>query len=443
MDPKDPPPFGYTFNSDFFSSPDQTLASNGGPSLLSENENQSLLNFFTQTDPFLSESLSFAADADSKDPADDFNWDFVPPPTIHSVSTTIPDQAHLQHNFHHENTFNPDTLSANHLTNTHDDLQAASTLFNNAQSHANGNSYSMHGMASSVSDPHNFGLHNIPLVPTSHGPLDEQLAALLPNHSENGSIDAQVAAQFSQVHHQRHLSEMLQIERQPRPLLKRSYTYGTDNAFNPNGFVVSSPDETEDAVTRRLLEDLRHAQPVIKAVMPSPELDKPLTPLTKGKPPLGLIPLSYEEDGQSDEDTSVNDEEDDRPAKKRRKSRNSVKVEKATSCARKSISGRSGKDRKASLDEPLGKKKRPSSAGQKALRENLTEEQKRSNHILSEQKRRNLIKRGFDDLHELVPEIRNGGLSKSAVLMEAANFLEKLIEDNKAFSAELAPSADG
>ena len=65
--------------------------------------------------------------------------------------------------------------------------------------------------------------------------------------------------------------------------------------------------------------------------------------------------------------------------------------------------------------------------------ENLTEEQKRNNHILSEQKRRNLIKQGFDDLHDLVPEIRNGGLSKSSVLTEAATFLETLIQDNIAF----------
>lgn len=77
-------------------------------------------------------------------------------------------------------------------------------------------------------------------------------------------------------------------------------------------------------------------------------------------------------------------------------------------------------------------------ASQKPQRENLTEEQKRSNHILSEQKRRNLIKRGFDDLHDLVPEIRNGGLSKSGVLTEAANFLQQLIDDNKRYSALLA-----
>lgn len=92
---------------------------------------------------------------------------------------------------------------------------------------------------------------------------------------------------------------------------------------------------------------------------------------------------------------------------------------------------RVGKSKRPSVTED-SKKKRASAAAQKLQRENLSEEQKRSNHILSEQKRRNLIKRGFDDLHDLVPEIRNGGLSKSSVLMEAGNFLDKLIQDNNA-----------
>ena len=97
------------------------------------------------------------------------------------------------------------------------------------------------------------------------------------------------------------------------------------------------------------------------------------------------------------------------------------------------------------MDDHAGKKKRTSSAGQKPTRENLTEEQKRSNHILSEQKRRNLIKRGFDDLHDLVPEIRNGGLSKSSILVAAADFLDKIIQENDQHRQflNLATAADG
>jgi hypothetical protein len=63
-------------------------------------------------------------------------------------------------------------------------------------------------------------------------------------------------------------------------------------------------------------------------------------------------------------------------------------------------------------------------------RDNLTEAQKRENHIHSEQKRRNLIRQGFEELCALVPELKAGGYSKSAVLIHAANYLDGLKKGN-------------
>ncbi|PLB39508.1 basic helix-loop-helix domain-containing protein [Aspergillus candidus] len=74
----------------------------------------------------------------------------------------------------------------------------------------------------------------------------------------------------------------------------------------------------------------------------------------------------------------------------------------------------------------------------KSARENLTEEQKRSNHILSEQKRRNLIRQGFDDLCSLVPGLRGGGFSKSAMLTQAADWLEEVLRGNEILKSQLA-----
>lgn len=71
-------------------------------------------------------------------------------------------------------------------------------------------------------------------------------------------------------------------------------------------------------------------------------------------------------------------------------------------------------------------------------RENLTEDQKRENHIKSEQKRRTLIKEGFEDLNELVPDLRGGGFSKSAVLTMAADWLEDLVKCNAKLKEQLA-----
>ena len=85
-------------------------------------------------------------------------------------------------------------------------------------------------------------------------------------------------------------------------------------------------------------------------------------------------------------------------------------------------------------------KRRKSSTGTAAAkpsRENLTEEQKRENHIKSEQKRRTLIREGFEDLNNLVPGLRGGGFSKSAVLIMSADWLENLLQGNEVLQQRL------
>ena len=111
---------------------------NNGQSLLSDMEGQSLADFFSNTDPFnLSDSQAFGSTADTKLAGDDFNdWNFMAPATVHQVSATIPDQAQLHHGFHSDNMFATLPQQLDHMGTTHDDLQAASTLFNNSQQSA-------------------------------------------------------------------------------------------------------------------------------------------------------------------------------------------------------------------------------------------------------------------------------------------------------------------
>jgi len=69
----------------------------------------------------------------------------------------------------------------------------------------------------------------------------------------------------------------------------------------------------------------------------------------------------------------------------------------------------------------------------KKRRENLSEAQKRLNHITSEQKRRNLIQQGFNEIHNLVPALRGNrdrGDSKSTVLMKTVDHILSLREGN-------------
>ncbi|KAF9698080.1 hypothetical protein EKO04_003381 [Ascochyta lentis] len=424
MGDKDPPPFGYTFTNDFFHG-SSTPLDNHGQSLLSDMENQSLADFFSNTDPFhLPDPQPFASNPDTKLASNDFaDWSFITPATVHGVSATIPDQAQLHHGFLNDNMFAPHTHHMDHMATTHDDLQAASTLFNNSQHspYTTHPSHSFHDMASSSSNPRP-DRHSIPnnthvarpMVATSQGLLNEHLAALLPNHGAAGTLDAQLAAQWARSDaHRRHEAEFGPVLHAPS--LKRTYTFGTDDSFsNPAGF--SAPhQETEEQVTRRLMRDMRHSQTFI------PDIPNPNIPETTAQ--TRSTPAEDESEDESEETSSA---DDDQPAKKRKKSMQ-IKKENIRKTA---LGTRVGKAKKSSTAED-NKKKRASAAAQKLQRENLSEAQKRSNHILSEQKRRNLIKRGFDDLHDLVPEIRNGGLSKSSVLTEAANFLDKLIEDNE------------
>ena len=91
---------------------------------------------------------------------------------------------------------------------------------------------------------------------------------------------------------------------------------------------------------------------------------------------------------------------------------------------------------------PAPTKRRRSAAVVKPPRENLTEEQKRENHIKSEQKRRTLIKTGFDDLCILVPGLQGGNMSKSLVLTTATSWLTELLEGNKRLQSQLNSMKD-
>jgi hypothetical protein len=455
MDGKDPSPFGCTCPSppvpyarltdkpnsaDRFEPPnDHFAASPSGPNrqqLLSEDENNALTHFFSG-DFFQFDSPAYDFTADGKTALDDFNWPSVTPANVHQVSASIPDQPQLYRNVHTEPFFGQDTFGAHQLPPTQQDdpqvLQAASALWqNNQAAHANGRSYSVPSAPSvqgfSMLSPNGAcvnsnGINGLPVIPTSHGIMHDHTAMgpLPPHHNGSSPIDAQIATQFSQT--QQPAPVYVQLD-QPPPKLKRSYTYGTDRAFNPSGYAAPSPNIEKD-VTQRMLQTLKYAahEPV------------PPTPSMRG----GMSSSGGE--GPSEETSDEVDEE--AKPNKRRKGKTAIKEENPPASRRKSSSAaRPAKNRNASVDESSNKKKRGSLAGQKAQRENLTEEQKRNNHIMSEQKRRNLIKRGFDDLHDLVPEIRAGGLSKSHILLEAADFLEKVIADNQSYK-ELSKFPDG
>ena len=73
--------------------------------------------------------------------------------------------------------------------------------------------------------------------------------------------------------------------------------------------------------------------------------------------------------------------------------------------------------------EGPGQSQSPSQKANAAERPRLTESEKKTNHIASEQKRRMAIREGFDRLTELVPGLEGMGRSESVVLQKSLSSL--------------------
>ena len=90
--------------------------------------------------------------------------------------------------------------------------------------------------------------------------------------------------------------------------------------------------------------------------------------------------------------------------------------------------------------EAAGKRRKSGPSQSKPPRENLTEAQKRENHIKSEQKRRLAIKEGFEDLAFIIPNLQNGGYSKSNTLSIAGEWIQSLVDGNRKLEQLLSKS---
>lgn len=59
----------------------------------------------------------------------------------------------------------------------------------------------------------------------------------------------------------------------------------------------------------------------------------------------------------------------------------------------------------------------------------LTEQEKKNNHIASEQKRRQAIREGFDEMADIVPGLRGQGRSEAVVLQGATAHVRRLLSE--------------
>jgi heteromeric Ino2p/Ino4p transcription factor len=78
-----------------------------------------------------------------------------------------------------------------------------------------------------------------------------------------------------------------------------------------------------------------------------------------------------------------------------------------------------------------------SGSGQDKDKPRLTDQEKKNNHIASEQKRRAAIREGFDRLTELVPGLEGQGRSESIVLQKTVEFMHLKLQERQNLIAEV------
>ncbi|KAF4776037.1 BHLH family transcription factor [Colletotrichum scovillei] len=459
--PSDPNlPFGYAVDpsQDFFLDPPEPAP---GAPLLSDNETKLLSSFFEDMTadhynlPSFGEGLNFS-DAWLELPpqfmgtATSFGQSPAPPPLaspghsmphndfadMMSMGSNLmppppppPQQQQQQHQQqpppppqqHHHQQSHP-TLDQHASA---DVLQAASTLLHNGSS-SRTNTNGSGPMFSSTRDvPHSLGP---PVGHLRHQPMEDFKRA------ERGSV-----AQASLVDD--HDSTFADMFFGPAPGERVSsqranqvpnidVQWGSDARFNRSNSFVPDPKETYDALSRGQLR-------YMECLEPSQSTDNTRPPSPNGEHAIGK--------GHSRKSSEVlkKEEDADAPPRKRRKSRSTKEEvdedDEENGTAMKAARKRKTKTEPTSATPPAENgtgRRRKSGTGAKPARENLTDAQKRENHIKSEQKRRTLIKEGFDDLCELVPGLKGGGFSKSTMLTMAAEWLEEIMKGNDELRAQ-------
>jgi hypothetical protein len=216
----------------------------------------------------------------------------------------------------------------------------------------------------------------------------------------------------------------------------RTLRWGSDSGFLDQGYLRPPEMPNEEERTQDLLEKMECLEPQTSTTntrAPTPVQMFENTHSRNWDSLNGAHLPQILQDGNHDTGENVV------PSRKRLKSKSKTEEDSdetnATPRTKRPKSSSGGKTRHGSSDTASRKQKTPQ--GSKSARENLTEEQKRSNHILSEQKRRNLIKQGFEELCSIVPELRGGGFSKSAMLLQAADWIEETLKGNEKLRHQL------
>jgi hypothetical protein len=410
-----------------------------GPSLLDDNESKFLDSFFdgVSSDQFNGDFFSTAGDG-MVDMG--FNWQDLPPAFMGTTSSfgqqpmlstnDLSGMSFLDMNSHMGMPSNrlPSTTSA-------DVLEAATLLqngHNRSQNTINGSLFATQDLSLAMT-PHHNGQAAQTMMPYSQ----PRLRPTPPKQDD-----------FGDTYYAELMFGPAAANGRPHPKgppKDADIHWGSDAGFGGGqGFIAPPGQVSIEAIEQNLI----HVVECVEAKGSTAASTGPNSPIAMRyiEPPRRHSEQTLNGHGHGHEEN----EEDSRPRKRRK---NKMKEEDddddeddvASKAPRKRKSKHIAPPSSSTTQSPPPSKRRKSGASSatKPARENLTEDQKRENHIKSEQKRRTLIKEGFDDLNELVPDLRGGGHSKSVVLVMAADWLEDLIEGNKVLRARLQELEEG
>jgi hypothetical protein len=407
-----------------------------GPSLLDDNESKFLDSFFdgVSADNFNYDIFSSAPDGSEIG----LGWEDLPP-TFMGTTSSFGQQPHIPSNGLSDANFND--IHA-HMSGTEPsmppstsaDILAAATLLQNGST----------GRSHSIGNEALFRSQDTQLQSTSGQMRTQSMSQYQPARShtmqERPAIDDFMRDTF--------YTEMMFGSNNPptRPRLlnaKADIRWGSDSGFGaPQGFIPPTNQEKVSAMERYHIKavetalTIHHPSSAESTRPSSPVHAHSITPHQRTKS-IGRAKDDEDQDSRPRKrrknkfQEEVDDDDDDSPASA---------TNKAGSKKRKSIKKATSNDSPTPSSEQNHKRRKSTAttnAAAKTVRENLTEDQKRENHIKSEQKRRTLIREGFEDLGELVPGLRGGGFSKSAVLIMAADWLEDLIQGNEVLRRRL------
>lgn len=420
-----PGPFGYSFLSSHDTPYEPAPAPPPGPALLDDSESTMLDNFFTtlNSNQLDSSDIFFRGQPQGKGAGTfSMEWPDELPPIFEGSATSLSQPSLFPYDV--EKTGGEPICNDPEASS--DILAAASMLYQNGVGGFDFGSTFSHHLFPDQSFP---GMNGN--VPIKNLRSNDQLAL---KNSQPQPMRKRIPQGF-------HTAEMFFDVQQSVPLDQqtsakvRTLCWGSDASFVDRCYLAPPDQPNEEECTNDLLNKLECFEPQSSSAntrAPSPVLagDRHGDWASRNG-------AQHEQENNSNED---NDNANTRPTKRLK---SNVKEENEDSDAndtpsksRKSKTPSHSKTRHTLADNPLRKPKLQQ--GIKPMRENLTEEQKRTNHILSEQKRRNLIKQGFDELCSLVPELRGGGFSKSAMLLQAAEWLEDMMHGNEILKTQLS-----